>query len=94
MGSKKMKTYNVIASSEKEPKTEIMYAYNGRFGIETTHYKEVANCYSNLVKLNVKVSHMFPGTIKEWNNYITECVIDTLKEQGITYTNGCGTFIK
>lgn len=89
-----MKTYNVVASSEKEPKTEVIYAYNGQFGIETTHLKEDANYFNEAVKLEVKVSHMFPGTNEEWNNYINECVIDTLKEQGITYTNDYGTFLK
>jgi len=32
-------SHNVLASSEKEPKIEVMYAFNGQFGIETTHSK-------------------------------------------------------
>jgi len=89
-----MKTYNVIASKEKEPKIEVMYAFNGQFGIETTHSKEEASYFNEAIKLNVTVSHMFPGPIQEWNKYIDTCVIDTLKEQGITYTNIYGTFLK
>jgi hypothetical protein len=89
-----MKTYNVVASSEKEPKIEVMYAYNGQFGIETTHSEEEANYFKESVKLEVKVSLMFPGTTEEWDNYINECVIETLKREGITYTNDYGTFLR
>jgi hypothetical protein len=88
-----MKTYNVATSTEREPKTEVMYAYNGQFGIETTHSEEEASCFDEAVKLEVKVSLMFPGTTEEWNNYIDECVIETLKKEGITYTNDYGTFL-
>jgi len=89
-----MKTYNVTASAEREPKLEVMFAFNGQFGIETTHDFSEASLFSEAVKLNVKVSHMFPGTTDEWNRHIDYCITEELKKEGITYTNDYGTFLK
>lgn len=88
-----MKTYTVIASSEKEPKSEIMFAYNGQFGIETTSSESEANYFSEAIKIDLQVSRMFPGTTEEWSKYINECIIDTLTELGLTYSNVYGTFL-
>ena len=89
-----MKTINVKASEEIDPNIETMYAYNGTYGIETTHDKRLAEAYGPYVKLSVAVSSMFPGTFEEWNKHIDWCIIDTLKDSGLTYDNIYGTFLK
>jgi hypothetical protein len=82
-----MKTINVIASSEKNPVEEIMYVFNGNYGIESTHSKSEASLFAESIQVNLKVSHMFPGTFKEWNRYINECISDTLLDLGLAYKN-------
>lgn len=89
-----MKTINVKASDEEDPKIETMYAYNGPYGIETTHDRRLAAVDGKYVKLSVSVSLMFPGTFEEWNKHIDYCIIDTLKNNGLTYDNIYGTFLK
>jgi len=89
-----METIYVKASEEENPKIETMYAYNGPYGIETTHDKRLAEAYGTYVKLSVAVSTMFPGTFEEWNKHVGWCIIDTLKDSGLTYDNIYGTFLK
>ena len=89
-----MKTINVKTSSEKDPTIYTMYAYNGGYGIEITHESYTPALFTECVKLNISVSSMFPGSVIEWNGYISDCVKEALEENNLTYSNIYGMFLK
>lgn len=69
-----------------------MYAYNGDFGIETSYDNQ--SQWINCVEIEVKIGHMYPGTIEEWDSHIKACIVDELKEANLTHTTDYGTYLK
>ncbi len=79
-----MKTIEVTTTKQENPRIETHYAYNGNYGIETTQDEDTPAWCPEAVQCTVKVATLFPGTIQEWNQYIHECIVDALKDAGLT----------
>ena len=97
---KAMKILKVKASTEKNPRIETWYAANNYpFGIICTQNRSEALACAQIseeeaICLKVQVSHIFPGTVEEWNRYIAGCIIDTLVANQMTRELYQGTFLK
>lgn len=89
-----MRTVQIKITSEDNPITEYLYAYNNEYGIAITNSEKEAQLHKEAIKVEVKAGHMYCNISEEWESYIRDCAISALVKEDLTITNSYGTYIK